>query len=253
MRASRSIESGGPPAFTLIEVLVVIAVIGVLIGILVPVLAGAKSAGGQTVTLSNLRQLGLTTADYNATYKQAYPFAPEGTWFALHPPDEAGSSIRPGYWDLSIYWPALFHDIAPWREHFLTWVGPGPGQDDPQRPWIRATETGEAFRTPSYQLAHTFFARPELWAPATQDNPSFYRPVYVRDVAHPSSKAMFWDAEQTHLRNMRDADRDPRAILFADGHVDVKRLSEAAAPPNIPFKDTRPLQDTLDGARGTDY
>jgi prepilin-type N-terminal cleavage/methylation domain-containing protein len=255
MLASRSIEtmdpraaSAGPRAFTLSEVLVVIAVLGVLIGILVPVLAGAKSAGGQTVTLSNLRQLGLTMADYNAAYQQAYPWAPADAWF-----DVLGGSVHPGDpWSLEYYWPALLHEIAPWDEHYATWVGPG-GIEDAQRPWQRPVELGSSFRFPSYRLSHTFFARPELWAPATQDNPSFYRPVFVRDVAHPSSKAMFWDAEQTHLRNTRDADRDPRAILFADGHVDVKRLSEAATPPDITFKDTRPLQDTLDGARGRDY
>jgi len=255
LRWSQSRWQRDPAAgFSLIEVLVVIAVLGVLIGILVPVLAGARSAGGQTVTLSNLRQLGLTMADYNKTYKQAYPWAPEATEFLLSPPGTLprASITSPDYWALGIFWPALLHDIAPWPEHYASWVGPG-GLDADKAPWFRGGQDLDSFGVPSYRLSHTFFARPELWAPATQDNPSFYRPVFVRDVAHPSSKAMFWDAEQTHLRNMRDADRDPRAILFADGHVDVKRLSEAASPPSIPFKDTRPLQDTLDGARGRDY
>lgn len=234
--------------FSLIEILVSMGILGILIAILIPILAGAKASSGQTVTLSNLRQLALTTADYNAVYSQAFPHVPEGTWLRLHPPDEMGASILPGYWDLSIYWPALFHDIAPWREHYATWVGPG-GIDDRKKPWL----SSGGFRVPSYRLSHTFFARPELWAPALDDDPSFYRPVYVRDVVHPSSKVMFWDEDQMHFRRSRVADRDHRAILFADGHVAAKRLSDANVPPEIAFKTTRPLYDTLDGARGKDY
>ncbi len=257
MRSISGLSYNTPPrsrraGFSLIEVLVTIGVIGILIAILVPVLFGAKAAGGQTVTLSNLRQLGLTMADYHATHREAYPFAPAGSSFQLGPPDAGMGAISPGYWDLSIYWPALLHDIAPWREHFATWVGPG-GVEDDQRPWMRETEFGQTFRWPSYRLSHTMFARPELWAPATEDDQAFYRPVFVKDVRHPASKVVFWDAELTHLQSSPEADRDPRASLFADGHVSVHRLSEAATPPTISFKDTRPLQDTPDGVHGRDY
>ena len=46
-------------AFTLVELLVVVAVVGLLIGIILPALGGARAAAQATGCVSNLRQLGL--------------------------------------------------------------------------------------------------------------------------------------------------------------------------------------------------
>jgi prepilin-type N-terminal cleavage/methylation domain-containing protein/prepilin-type processing-associated H-X9-DG protein len=59
-------------AFSLIEVLVVIAVIGILVAILFPAVQAAREAARRTQCRNNLKQIGIAVANYNTTY-QCYP------------------------------------------------------------------------------------------------------------------------------------------------------------------------------------
>lgn len=68
-------------AFTLIELLIVIAIIAILAAILFPVFARAKDSAKQTVDLAHIKQVGLSNIMYNADYDQNYltfPYA--DTW-----------------------------------------------------------------------------------------------------------------------------------------------------------------------------
>ena len=63
--------------FTLVELLVVLAITGVLASLLLPALARAKFSGRNTVCKSNLRQLGIALNAYSTSH-DAYPVSGEG-------------------------------------------------------------------------------------------------------------------------------------------------------------------------------
>lgn len=62
-------------AFTLIELLTVIAIIALLAGLLLPSISRAKEKGRQTACAGNLRQIGQAIAIYASESSQAVPYA----------------------------------------------------------------------------------------------------------------------------------------------------------------------------------
>lgn len=62
-------------AFTLIELLTVIAVIGVLAGLLLPALSGAREKGRRVACASNLRQIGIAIMSYASDNQNHTPTA----------------------------------------------------------------------------------------------------------------------------------------------------------------------------------
>ncbi|WP_428938213.1 DUF1559 domain-containing protein [Fontivita pretiosa] len=73
MRHRKSTASG--PAFTLVELLVVIGIIALLIAILLPTLSKARHAARSTASLSNLRQIGVGLVQYRVHNRGYYPLA----------------------------------------------------------------------------------------------------------------------------------------------------------------------------------
>lgn len=66
-------------AFTLVELLVVIAVIGLLLGLLLPAMAGARKSGQLVISLTNVRQITAGATQYTYDHKDEWPVSPAGS------------------------------------------------------------------------------------------------------------------------------------------------------------------------------
>ncbi|HEX5323504.1 MAG TPA: DUF1559 domain-containing protein [Capsulimonadaceae bacterium] len=83
MRAERKIRSG----FTLMEMLIVIAIICVIVGLLFPVFAQTREKGRRDACLSNERQLAMALFQYAEDYDSVLPSGNQG------PPQSPGAVI----------------------------------------------------------------------------------------------------------------------------------------------------------------
>src|SRR5262249_54576845 len=94
-RGEPSMTRSRPSAFTLIELLVVIAIIALLIGILLPALGRARNAGRLAISMSNLRQILIASANYRYEKKDQVPM--QGCGY------DALGQLNPWAWDTWSY------------------------------------------------------------------------------------------------------------------------------------------------------
>ena len=69
--------------FTLIELLIVIAIIAILAGMLVPTLNQAREKSRRSNCLNNLKQIGYQIRIYSSDYAERFPSAPGGSGTTL--------------------------------------------------------------------------------------------------------------------------------------------------------------------------
>jgi len=105
-------------AFTLIELLVVIAIIAVLAAILFPVFSQAKNAAKKTMSVSNVRQLGLATVLYLGDY--------DDRMMPIYYVDTNNNTI-PSAWGF-YYWGLL---LLPYTKNEQVLLCPNDTTDDP--------------------------------------------------------------------------------------------------------------------------
>ncbi len=113
-------------AFTLLELLVVLAAIGFLAALLLPVLNRAKEAGRTAACVSNLRQLGLASAVYSLDQNERFPFFRD--WLYTTPGDLTSGRLFPYVRNKAVY-------LCPTDKTALECNAPMPAPPRPDLLW----------------------------------------------------------------------------------------------------------------------
>lgn len=242
-------------AFTITELLVSIGVVGILIAITLPALRSSRAVTGATASLANLRSLGQSLELAIQRDNGCFPFPPRSreAWGPLHwepPHPDAGRHYYGNVWYYGrFFWPALLHDVAPWPEHYASWLSPNypiPDGDNPL--WERAPIV-------SYFYSTSFYASPNVWNPETRAVVSD-RDIKQQNnsvVMSPSAKVIAYDRDRSYITVPSPDARRP--VLFVDGSASLRLDSDAAMPLQNPLSSEPPARyhDTPLGAAGRDF
>jgi prepilin-type N-terminal cleavage/methylation domain-containing protein/prepilin-type processing-associated H-X9-DG protein len=99
-RARYLSRAGRRPAFTLVELLVVVALIGLLVALSAPAIQSAREAARQAECKNNLKQLALATLNHHDTIGH-FPTGGWG-WYWVGDPDRGFGKDQPGGWIFNI-------------------------------------------------------------------------------------------------------------------------------------------------------
>lgn len=211
-RATRGSEIVGRHGFTLVELLVVMAVIGLLVALLLPAVQMAREAARRTACQNNLRQLGVALQNYHDQIR-VLPFGwnTHGTgWSAMILPQ---LELQPLYDTL------LFSDTASWAN--------GPNE-------VAAGTLLSVFRCPSMaQPEHVDDANIRGRVPTSYrgcgssdvlSDDASTRPAGFRSFEEAEHNGLFYGCSRVALRDIVDG--TSTTIMVGESYTDIKFMQD---------------------------
>jgi prepilin-type N-terminal cleavage/methylation domain-containing protein/prepilin-type processing-associated H-X9-DG protein len=200
--------------FTLLELLVAIAIIAISATILFPVFARARENARRSSCQSNLKQIGLGMMQYVQDYDERFPHQ---NWFSGNHPDPAFAGKTVTEWNGTSAW-----QLHPYIKSTQLWICPSKGDGSPD-----VSQTGtlsysrNSFKAVGISMAELREpARTVAWA----DGNDAWLDGYWRDNSYPANTSptggtnnRFQTQPKKHLGTAN--------VLYLDGHVKSMRGS----------------------------
>ncbi len=243
-------------AFTLIEILMSIAIIAILIGLLLPVLGTTRDKSRKLASAVNLRSIGQIFDLYIQSADDLYPAPTPGEFYQYAPPLNGRGTMS--HWAISNRWHEFFAESYPWQEYKQVFLAPGAQRETEIQPM-----TAQIF--PSYQYSASFLGHPTIWTQQEFSEaqwPKLERSVKRHMVKFTSAKALMWDIEMPYIRRplQKDANHnllESTPMLFADQHVTNHIPAEATQGifnrATYAARLVENLHNTPNGVYGRDY
>lgn len=246
LAAARS-QDRTPPAFTIVEALLVIALVAVLLALLTPSLSGAREAARRTVTLSHLRTHANIMTVYANDNGEMLPYTtyPEATYTVRrHPSGYVRQFVYFGGYN-NWHWPLLDDYYSGTLDNALFSQ--------------RTNDDNYPFATLWYSAS--FLATPEFWNPTTRTGLTQWRPTRLSDVTFASKKGLLFNRDA--MFPLPDERPDPLhrvEIAFVDAAARPVRWHALSAPyfngegnwHGSWFVNGIKVMHTIDGVRGRD-
>ncbi len=170
--------------FTLLETVLVIAIISLLIAMLLPSLSRLRVSGREIVSQSNARQHASVMSMYAHDNRETWPYLTDPTSTSSVIRYNAGrSAVEIGYFSLGSRWGVALADAY----YDGNWASPSQ-----RSPFANRNEGGSFLH---YDYPCVFIGRPEYWNPETRKlPPSQLLATRVGDVQFPSHKTLIVDS-----------------------------------------------------------
>jgi len=243
-------HSRNAASFTLVELLVAVAVVSILVALFLPALSGARAQAHSTVCKNHLRQVGLAMTMYLSDYKRFPPLADTNSlqicfdkfypYYPLRWTNAAwncpaylatGGVLFSGY--EGQWWQA-------WCSYAYNWCGTGrPIQD----------HLGLGFRM---DLNQTMAHEPEVLAPAEMYALADARPTIWSNAPHGNIKMQLYSLGVSRFNSVASLESPPPHdlaynVLFCDGHVLPVPRKDYLYPPRSAHhwnRDNKPHPET---------
>jgi len=183
--------------FTLVELLVVVAIIGVLIGLLLPAVQAARESARRSHCANNVKQLALAAL----AHEQHHGFFPSGGWgyHWVGDADRGFGRNQPGGW---------LYSCLPFLEQQVVWQLPSDG---------KALEVTAAQKAGANTLARTVL--PTVHCPTRRGTRRYPKPVNGLAVAYNAADNSASDNTVARADYAVDAG-DVKTVSGHTGHVD---------------------------------